>query len=100
MQDTFKNRSILIRGIWSNISRGTHLYEISYSDDGGKTWRAAFIAELTRLADAAPAPLRTNQRLDDGAHAFDVNMAKWSRRSVSAISRTVQCCALALSIAA
>jgi hypothetical protein len=47
-QDTFNNRSILVRGEWSNISVDSHSYEESYSDDGGKTWKPAFIAHLTK----------------------------------------------------
>jgi hypothetical protein len=47
-QDTFKDRTILVRGAWSDIKPGSHSYEESYSDDGGKTWKAAFIAHLTR----------------------------------------------------
>ena len=46
--DTFKDRSILVRGVWSDIKPDSHHFEESYSDDGGKTWAPAFIAELTR----------------------------------------------------
>jgi hypothetical protein len=47
--DTFKERSILVRGVWSDIKPNSHHFEESYSNDGGKTWAPAFIAELTRL---------------------------------------------------
>lgn len=47
--DTFKGRTILVRGTWSQIAPDSHRYEESYSDDGGKTWRPAFIADLTRV---------------------------------------------------
>jgi hypothetical protein len=47
-QDTFKDRSILVRGAWSEITRDSHSYEESYSDDLGTTWKRAFIAHLTR----------------------------------------------------
>jgi len=47
-QDTFNGRSILIRGVWSDIKVDSHRYEESYSADGGKTWAPAFIATLTR----------------------------------------------------
>jgi hypothetical protein len=50
-QDTFNNRSILVRGVWSDITPRSHSYTESYSDDGGKTWKAAFIAHLTRERD-------------------------------------------------
>ena len=48
-QDTFDGRSILVRGVWADITPDSHHYEESYSDDGGKTWAPAFIANLTRL---------------------------------------------------
>jgi BNR/Asp-box repeat protein len=61
-QDTFNNRSILVRGVWSDIKPDSHSYEESYSDDGGKTWKPAFIAHLTRekddVHDAAKKPGR------------------------------------------
>lgn len=47
-QDTFKGRSILVRGVWSDITPDSHHYEESYSQDGGRTWQPAFIANLTR----------------------------------------------------
>jgi len=48
-QDTFDGRSILVRGVWADVTPDSHHYEESYSDDGGKTWAPAFIANLTRL---------------------------------------------------
>jgi hypothetical protein len=47
-QDTFDGRSILVRAVWSDIEPDSHHFEESYSDDGGKTWAPAFIANLTR----------------------------------------------------
>ncbi len=47
-QDTLDGKSILVRGVWSGIAGDSHRYEESYSDDGGQTWKAAFIATLTR----------------------------------------------------
>ena len=46
--DTFQGRSILVRGMWSDITPAAHRYEESYSADGGASWHAAFIADLTR----------------------------------------------------
>jgi hypothetical protein len=46
--DTVNDRSILVRGVWSDITPDSHHFEESYSDDGGKTWAPAFIANLTR----------------------------------------------------
>lgn len=46
--DTYHDRTILVRGVWSDITPNSHHFEIAYSDDGGKTWAPAFIANLTR----------------------------------------------------
>jgi hypothetical protein len=47
-QDSFNDRSILVRGVWSDIASNSHHFEEAYSDDGGKTWEPVFIATLTR----------------------------------------------------
>jgi hypothetical protein len=47
-QDTVNGRSILVRGVWSEITPDSHHFEESYSNDGGKSWIPAFIANLTR----------------------------------------------------
>lgn len=47
-QDTIDGRTILVRGVWSDIKANSHQYEESYSADGGKTWAKAFIASKTR----------------------------------------------------
>ena len=48
-QETYNGRSILVRGVWSDITANGHSYTISFSADGGKTWEATFIATLTRI---------------------------------------------------
>lgn len=48
-QDVLDNRSILVRAVWSDIKPNSHHMEESYSNDGGKNWKPAFIADLTRL---------------------------------------------------
>lgn len=48
--DTFNGRAILVRGVWSVTSPNAHSYVESYSDDGGATWKPAFIGDLTREA--------------------------------------------------
>ena len=52
-QDTVDGKSILVRGVWSDIKPDSHHFEESYSNDGGKTWAAAFIANLTREKQSA-----------------------------------------------
>jgi hypothetical protein len=48
-QDTVNDRTILVRAVWSDITRDSHQYEESYSNDAGTTWVRSFIANLTRL---------------------------------------------------
>ena len=47
--DTLGSRTILTRGIWSDIKPDSHHFEIDFSDDGGKTWETVFSAALTRV---------------------------------------------------
>jgi hypothetical protein len=47
-QDTFNGRTILVRGVWSDITPDSHRFEQSFSDDGGRTWEPNFVATLTR----------------------------------------------------
>jgi len=48
-QETDNGHTILVKGVWSEITPDAHHFEEFYSDDGGKTWAPAFIASLTRL---------------------------------------------------
>lgn len=45
----YKDRNVRVRGVWSDITRDSHCYEISYSRDGGRTWATVFKAYLTRV---------------------------------------------------
>jgi hypothetical protein len=51
-QDTYKDRTILVRGIWSDITQDSHKFEQAFSEDGGKTWEINFVALLTREKSA------------------------------------------------
>jgi hypothetical protein len=46
--DTFQDKAILVRGTWSDIKPDSHHFEEDYSNDGGKSWKPAFIASLVR----------------------------------------------------
>jgi hypothetical protein len=52
-QETLGGRAILVRFVISNITPTSCHFEQSYSDDGGKTWEVNWIADDTRMADAA-----------------------------------------------
>jgi hypothetical protein len=47
-QDSLDGRSVLVRGVWSDITADGHHFEEDYSSDGGRTWSPAFITTLTR----------------------------------------------------
>jgi hypothetical protein len=89
-QDTFHDKFILVRGVWSNITPDSHRYEESYSNDGGKTWAAAFIADLTRdkQSGAAEVPAGSAETdaerasvAKDGQDDFDFDLGGWKTHS-------------------
>jgi hypothetical protein len=77
-QDTLDGRSILVRGVWSDITPTAHRYEEAYSDDGGKTWEPVFMANLTRQQPPADRPGAQNR---DGNHDFDFDFGTWRTHS-------------------
>ncbi len=94
-QETFNGRTILARGIWSEIKAKTHRFEQAYSDDGGKTWETNFIAEKTfenpepvilsspvvtspTTPAAAPTPGTAATSVRDGQHDFDFDFGTWN----------------------
>ncbi len=48
-QEEFGGRMILVRAVWSNITKTSAHFEQSFSGDGGKTWEPNWIADQTRL---------------------------------------------------
>ncbi len=47
-QETFNDRAIFVRFIFSEITQNSFRLEQAFSDDGGKTWEANWIATFTR----------------------------------------------------
>src|SRR5262249_30399220 len=47
-QEAWEGRMILVRYIWSEITRNSAHFEQSFSDDGGKTWEVNWITDQTR----------------------------------------------------
>lgn len=47
-QEAYNGRMILVRQTWSNIMPNAHHFEQAFSADGGKTWEANWVADLTR----------------------------------------------------
>jgi hypothetical protein len=48
-QDTLNGRAIIIRYLWSDITRTTAHFEQSFSTDGGKTWEVNWITDQMRV---------------------------------------------------
>ena len=48
-QETFNGRAIFVRFIFSDITSRTFRLEQAFSDDGGKTWEANWIASFTKV---------------------------------------------------
>jgi hypothetical protein len=55
-QEPFNGRSILVRFVISDITPNSCHFEQSFSDDGGKTWEANWIATDTRVNDESDKP--------------------------------------------
>ena len=83
-EDTFHDRSILVRGVWSNITPASHTYEESISNDGGKTWAPSFIANKTREQKESTSDIAAGSKPMSAApeeHEFDFDFGTWKTRS-------------------
>ncbi|WP_158942184.1 DUF1579 family protein [Granulicella sp. S190] len=86
-QETFRGKTVLIRGTWSDIKPDSHHFEEDFSDDGGKTWVPAFIGDLMREkqsgeAGASLTPV-SMERVDgsNGQRDFDFDLGTWKTHS-------------------
>ena len=50
-QEPFNGRAILVRFIFSDITANSFQLEQAFSDDGGKTWEANWIAKFSRVKE-------------------------------------------------
>lgn len=50
-QESFNGRAIFVRFIFSDITANTFHFEQAFSDDGGKTWEANWIANFAKVKD-------------------------------------------------
>ena len=86
-QEIYNGRTILVRGVWSDITPDSYSYEIAYSADGGKTWEPNFIARLTRQShDVVQAGPPRTAAMPDGQDGYDFNVGAWNTK----ISRLMQ----------
>jgi hypothetical protein len=83
-QDTFQDKSILVRGAWSVITPNEHRYEESYSNDGGKTWAPSFIATKTREQAESTSDIAAGAEPRSSApegREFDFDLGTWKTHS-------------------
>jgi hypothetical protein len=81
-QDTYNDRSIMVRQVWSDITSTSRHFEQSFSDDGGKTWEKNWVATFTRQeqpAGATQAQLASAER--EVPHDFDYNLGTWKEHT-------------------
>ena len=50
-QESFNGRTILVRNVFSDITPTSCRFEQAFSEDGGRTWEANWIATDTRVSD-------------------------------------------------
>jgi hypothetical protein len=50
-QESFNNRTILVRNVFEDITADSYRFEQAFSDDGGKTWEVNWIAVDTRIPE-------------------------------------------------
>jgi hypothetical protein len=86
-QETYHDRTILVRFAWSQTTSNSPHFEQSFSDDGGKTWETNWITDQTRVSDDSDkmqtdsgtakttAPETTQEQ--DGQHDFDFEFGTW-----------------------
>ena len=82
--DTFHDKSIFVRGVWSEITPDSHHYEESFSNDGGKTWLTSLDAHLTREKDLPPSDKAARAEpmsADPDSHSFDFDLGTWHTHS-------------------
>jgi hypothetical protein len=90
----YQGNIALLRAMWSNIAANSHHFEESDSTDGGRSWQAHFVANLTRVPPGVvqTPPPADPATMHGGAHDFDFEIGTWrihSHRS-GAYSHIVQ----------
>jgi hypothetical protein len=74
-EDTVDGRTVLVRMVWEDITPTTHHVEQSFSADGGKTWEASFIGDLTATTETPKVPTAF---ADPTQHDFDWQLGNWN----------------------
>jgi hypothetical protein len=86
-QDTVNGKTVLVRRAWSDIKPNSRHFEESYSNDGGRTWKAALSGNLSRLEQAkvqdgsAIAEPKHADEITPEQRQFDFDFGTWSTHS-------------------
>ena len=84
-QESFNGRTILVRGVWSDITPNSCHFEQAFSEDAGKTWEVNWITTDTRVkdesaqqsSDASKSDIQNSPSERDGQHDFDFEIGSW-----------------------
>jgi hypothetical protein len=74
-QEPFHGRTILVRGVWKDITPNSCTFEQAFSDDGGKTWEVNWIASETRIKEDPNEIAPTSGEIN---HDFDFEFGDWN----------------------
>jgi hypothetical protein len=47
-QQRIGGQAMLVRGVWKDFTANSHTYEVSRSNDGGRSWHVSFVARVSR----------------------------------------------------
>src|SRR5437660_3712906 len=73
-QETFDGNIILVRHKFSDITPKSYHFEQAFSADRGQTWKANWIADVTRTSDE---PIPPSLTAGDRNRDFDFNIGHW-----------------------
>jgi hypothetical protein len=74
-QELLNGRSILARQVFSQITKNSYHFEQAFSADGGRSWEANWIADLTRQREEAEPPKISDS--ETRQHDFDFHFGTW-----------------------
>jgi hypothetical protein len=83
-QASLHGQSVMVRGVWSDITADSHSYTESLTRDGGKTWLDVFVTHLTRDTATPGSAAFTVPKYPPeapGQHDFDFAMGTWKEHS-------------------
>ncbi len=74
--DSYHGKAILVRQVYSAMSADSYHFEQAFSADGGRSWEANWVADLTRVRPSE-VPLPPEPSSSGGQRDFDFNLGVW-----------------------